>query len=142
MSTSPHVRPPHINHQAMKITPIRQFALSLDAVSEAPHHHFSSFRVRGKIFVTIPPGDAFLHIFVDEEDREPALALYPGFIEKLTWGAKVVGLRVSLATATPAVVKALVAKAYKTRVRRDAGPRPPKRRAVVQQGHPPADQPD
>jgi len=102
----------------MKITPIREFALSLESVTEAPHHHFSSFRVHGKIFVTIPPGDALLHIFVDEADRESALALYPGFIDKLTWGGKVVGMRVSLPAATPSVVKALVAKAYATRVRR------------------------
>jgi hypothetical protein len=71
-------------------------ALSLEAVTEEPHHHFSSFRVRGKIFVTIPPGEEFLHVFVDDQAREVALALYSEFIEKLLWGGKVVGVRVSL----------------------------------------------
>ena len=80
----------------MKIDPIRKFALALEAVTEEPHHHFSSFRVRGKIFVTIPPGDEYLHVFVDEQGRETALALYSEFTEKLLWGEKVVGLRVSL----------------------------------------------
>lgn len=96
--------------------------MSLEAVTEEPHHDYSSFRVRGKIFVTIPPDEAFIHVFVGEEERERALALYPEFVEKLLWGSKVLGLRVQLAAATPAVVKALVSKAYETRVRKDAGP--------------------
>lgn len=104
----------------MKIDPVRKHALSLEAVTEAPHHDYSSFRVRGKIFVTIPPDEAFIHVFVGEEDREPALALYPEFIEKLLWGGKVVGLRVALASAKPAVVRSLVGKAYEARVRKGA----------------------
>ena len=77
----------------MKLDAVRRYALSLDAVTEEPHHHFSSFRVRGKIFVTMPPGEQFIHVFLAEDDREPALAMYPTFIEKLLWGGKVVGLR-------------------------------------------------
>ncbi len=107
----------------MNIDPIRKFALSLEAVTEEPHHHFSSFRVRGKIFVTIPPGDEYLHVFVDEQQREVALALYSEFIEKLLWGGKVVGLRVILKAAKSNVVKALVMDAYNIRVSKDAGPK-------------------
>jgi hypothetical protein len=97
--------------------------MSLEAVTEEPHHHYSSFRVRGKIFVTIPPEEDFIHVFVGEEDRQNALALYPEFVEKLLWGAKVLGLRVALASAKPTVVKALVSRAYDTRVQKDAGPK-------------------
>ena len=106
----------------MKLATVRTHALSLDAVTEEPHHTYSSFRVRGKIFVTIPPEETHLHVFVGEEDREQALAMYPGFVEKLFWGSKVLGVRVQLAKATPVVVKALVDKAYETRVNKDAGP--------------------
>jgi len=106
----------------MKLATVRTHALSLDAVTEEPHHTYSSFRVRGKIFVTIPPEETHLHVFVGEEDREQALAMYPGFVEKLFWGSKVLGVRVELAKATPAVVKALLDKAYETRVNKDAGP--------------------
>ena len=70
----------------MKIDSVRKHALSLEAVTEEPHHNYSSFRVRGKIFATIPPEEEFIHVFVAEEDREPALAMYPDFIEKLLWG--------------------------------------------------------
>lgn len=107
----------------MKIDAVRKHAMGLEAVTELPHHDSSSFRVRGKIFVTVPPSGEFIHVFVGEEDRETALALYPDFLEKLLWGGKVVGLRVALASAKSAAVKSLVSKAYETRVRKDAGPK-------------------
>lgn len=107
----------------MKLDPVRKYAMSLEAVTEEPHHTYSSFRVRGKIFVTVPPEQDCIHVFVAEEDREPALALYPEFTEKLLWGSKVLGLRIRLADAAPAVVKSLVKSAYETRVLKDAGPK-------------------
>jgi len=107
----------------MKIDPIRRYALSLEAVTEEPHHNYSSFRVRGKIFVTIPPEEDFVHVFVGENERQQALALYPEFIEKLLWGTKVLGLRVALVSASPTVVKSLVSKAYETKAKKDAGAR-------------------
>ena len=96
----------------MKLEAVRTAALALPYTTEEPHHHFGSFRVRGKIFVTIPPDNEHIHVFVSEQDRELALAAYPGFTEKLLWGGKVVGVRVSLATATPSVVKAMLRQAY------------------------------
>jgi YjbR len=105
--------------------------MSMDAVTEEPHHNYSSFRVRGKIFVTIPPDEEFIHVFVSQEDRDLALAMYPDFIEKLLWGAKVVGLRVSLVRANPAAVKALLVKAYEARVQKDAGPKLSKPKNLV-----------
>jgi hypothetical protein len=68
--------------------------------------------VRGKIFVTIPPEQTHLHVFVSETQREQALAMYPEFVEKLLWGGKVVGIRVALADAEAAVVKMLVKQAW------------------------------
>jgi hypothetical protein len=95
---------------------IRRFALSLPETTEAPHHDFSSFRVRGRIFVTIPPGDDVIHVFVGEEDRERTLAMYPDWAEKLMWGARAPGVRVTLAPAPAAIVKSLVRTAYDTRL--------------------------
>lgn len=96
----------------MKFATLRRFALGLDSVTEAPHHHFSSFRCSGKIFVTVPPGETHVHVFPTEEDRERALAVYPGCMEKLLWGGKVVGVKVCLAPAPAAAVKALVRGAH------------------------------
>ena len=62
--------------------------MSLPEASEQPHHNMRSFRVKGKIFATVPPGDEFVHLFVGEEDRERILVVDPAF-EKLWWGSKV-----------------------------------------------------
>ena len=81
---------------AVSLNTIRKFALGWPDTTEAPHHDFGSFRVRGKIFVTIPPGGDLLHVFLPGQDRELALAAHPDFLEPLHWGAKVPGLRVRL----------------------------------------------
>lgn len=96
----------------MKFSTLRTFALSLPGTTEAPHHNFGSFRVRGKIFVTVPPGETHIHVFVPDMAREQALVLHPEFVEKLLWGGKVVGVRVTLAAAKPAAVKSLVRQAW------------------------------
>ena len=100
---------------AVKIDQVRTFALTLPEVTEAPHHHLSSFRVSGKIFVTVPPDGRYIHVFVGEEQRVLALMLAPEFIEKLLWGEKVVGLRIALAMAKPALVKQLIAQSWQAK---------------------------
>jgi hypothetical protein len=96
----------------VKLTEVRRFALGLAEVTEEPHHDYSSFRVRGKIFVTVPPTEERIHVFVDESAREQAIGMYPAWAEKLLWGGKVVGLKVSLASAPPAAVQELVSAAW------------------------------
>jgi hypothetical protein len=97
---------------AVKFSTVRKYAMALPEVTEEPHHHFGSFRVRGKIFVTTPPDQGYLHVFVSEQQREQALALYPAFAEKLLWGGKVVGIKVTLATAPAATVELLIRQAW------------------------------
>lgn len=99
----------------MKLSQVRRHALSFPGVTEEPHFNYASFRVRGRIFVTVPPDETHIHVFVGDEQREPALAIYPEFIEKLTWGAKVVGVRVALAKAQPRVVDRLVSSAWQSK---------------------------
>lgn len=96
----------------MKFEAVRSVALALPDTTEAPHHHFGSFRVRGRVFVTVPPDQLHIHVFVDETDRERALALHPGFTEKLLWGGKVVGVRVALADAPDEAVSVLLRQAH------------------------------
>lgn len=96
----------------MNVAQVRRYALSLPEVHEEPHFEFSSFRVRGKIFVTIPPDGKHLHIFVGDDEREVALELHALFVETLMWGGKARGLRVRLSTASPSVVNQLVRSAW------------------------------
>lgn len=109
---------------------VRKLALSLPHTSEEPHHHFGSFRVRGKIFVTIPPGGELLHIFLPEQVRELALAMDPDFLEPVVWGAKVLGVRAHLPTARAATVLQLVKQAYEFKAAsKPSRPRPQAPRA-------------
>ncbi len=96
----------------MNLTQVRQFALGLPDVTEEPHHHYGSFRVAGKIFITVPPEQTHLHLFVPEMVREQALAAWPAVAEKLLWGGKVVGMRVTLNKADAALVKAWIREAW------------------------------
>jgi YjbR len=91
---------------------IRKLALSLPDTTEEPHHTFGSFRVRGKIFVTIPPGGELLHIFLPDNEREQALAMDPEFLEPVVWGSKVLGVRARLPLARASTVHQLVRTAY------------------------------
>lgn len=55
----------------------RRFALSLPETTEEPHFDMSSFRVRGKIFATVPPDGEYLHVFVDEMEIDASVAEDP-----------------------------------------------------------------
>jgi len=107
----------HVAGTPMKSPPsnldrARRFALSLPETTEQPHFDYTSFRVRGKIFATAPPDAQHLHVFVDDEQRELALAVHPACVEKLWWGDKVVGLRIDLARADAKVVDELLRQAW------------------------------
>jgi hypothetical protein len=97
----------------MKLSQARAYALSLPEANEEPHFHLTSFRVRGKIFATAPPGEKYLHIFVDEDLRSPLIAAHPDAYESLTWGAKVVGVRVTLTRAADGTVCRLLRESWK-----------------------------
>ena len=99
----------------MKMDAVRRFALSLPEVTEEPHFHLSSFRVKGKIFTTVPPGETHLHVFVDGDELELMPAAQPKAYEKLFWGQRVAGLRVTLAAAKADDVKQLIRAAWRRR---------------------------
>lgn len=99
----------------MKADAVRKFALSLPDSTEEPHFHFSSFRINGKIFATMPPSNELLHVFAPEEDREVAIAAHPESCEMLHWGKRVVGVKVNLAEASQALVKDLLRAAYESK---------------------------
>jgi len=99
----------------VKLIDARRIAMSLPEVTEQPHFEYTSFRVKGKIFATAPPGGEYLHIFVADDDRELPLLMEPGVIEKLWWGGKVRGLRVTLHSAKIPMVAGLLKKAWSRR---------------------------
>jgi len=90
--------------------------MKLLGTTESPHHRYTSFRVRGRIYATAPQEGGLLHVFVDEEDRNRMAALYPGVYGKLGWGKKVVGLKVALDDAKPEDVQALLRAAWQRKL--------------------------
>lgn len=81
----------------MTFAQARRYALSLPETIEAPHFDRTSFRVRGKIFVTAQPQESHIHVFLPQEILESAIAMDPENVSPLHWGKKIVGLRVELA---------------------------------------------
>jgi hypothetical protein len=92
---------------------VREFALSLPGVSEQPHFEKSSFRVNGKIFVTAPPGEAYLHVFVGEAETQASVAENPAAFAPLLWGTKQRGLRVTLAAVDDARLEELIEESWR-----------------------------
>ena len=90
----------------------RAFALSLPGVTEQPHHDMSSFRVAGKIFTTVTPDEARLHVFIEEPEISATVAEDPAAFELLYWGKKLRGVRVVLAAAPADRVRELLTEAW------------------------------
>ena len=91
----------------------RRFALSLPGATEEPHFEMSSFRVRGRIFATVPPDGEHLHVFVDEGEVHAAVAEDPAAFESLLWGQRLRGLRVRLAAAAQDRVEELLEESWR-----------------------------
>src|SRR4051794_29472658 len=104
----------------MNLAQVRRIAMALPSVTEEAHFTFTSFRVGGKIFATAPPESEHVHIFVGDEQREGAIALAPEALEILTWGRRVVGLRIILAKAKPALVRKLLEQAWSCKAPKQA----------------------
>lgn len=92
---------------------VRAFALALPEVTEEPHFEKASFRVRGKIFATMPQGGAYLHVFVDEWAVQSCVTEDPAAYEELTWGGRLAGLRINLGMAQAQPVLELVEEAWR-----------------------------
>ena len=100
----------------MLLADVRRMAMALLGTTESPHHHYTSFRVRGRIYATARVEGGTLHVFVDEEDRDRMVRLYPKAYERLGWGRKVVGLRVNLERAQDENVRGLLRAAWQRKL--------------------------
>jgi hypothetical protein len=60
---------------------VRKLALALPEATEQPHHDLTSFRVRGKIFATMPPEGGRLHVFLPDDVVASYCAEFPDAVE-------------------------------------------------------------
>jgi hypothetical protein len=97
------------------VTPakLRELALALPEATEEPHFDLSSFRVRGKIFATVPPDTSTVRIFVDEHTTHAMVATDPDTYAELWWGKKLSGLAVTLRRAKVGDVRELLEEAWR-----------------------------
>ncbi|MDX6389093.1 MAG: hypothetical protein QOJ73_156 [Streptosporangiaceae bacterium] len=85
----------------------------MPGATEEPHFDMSSFRVRGKIFATVPADGNHLHVFVDEAEVQAAVAEDPAAFEPLRWGQRIRGLRIRLAVAPAERVAELIEESWR-----------------------------
>jgi len=99
----------------MRFDAARKFALSLPETTEEPHFDMSSFRVKGKIFCTVPPEGGRLHIFTNPLEGEALVAENPKGYEHIIWAKQLKSdwLRVYLTHAETAQVKGLLEDAWR-----------------------------
>jgi len=101
----------------MRLSDARKFALSLPETTEEPHFAAGSFRVRGKIFATIPPSGKQLRIFLQNDEVQALIAGEPATYEPVIWGERVVqrAVCVNLGAANTSAVRELLEEAWRLR---------------------------
>jgi hypothetical protein len=99
----------------MRLDTARRFALSLPETTEEPHFDKSSFRVKGKIFATVPQGGKVLHVNVEPDEGHALVEVQPEVFEAILWGKqdRTDWIRVHLAKADRAVVQELLEEAWR-----------------------------
>jgi hypothetical protein len=89
----------------------RKLALALPEATEQDHHDMTSFRVRGKIFATVPD-TTHLRVMVDEIEIRAAVAENPIACQEFYWGKRLACVVVDLERADLALVKDLLTDAW------------------------------
>jgi hypothetical protein len=90
---------------------VRGWALSLPECTEQPHHDIGSFRVRGKIFATVPD-DERVRIMVDEHEILAAAASHPDACHPVYWGKRISCVAVDIAAAPADLIRELLTEAW------------------------------
>ena len=100
---------------------IREIALDLPEAVEHDHFGRPSFRVRGRIFATVPDAE-HLNVMIDAFDVDGVVRKYPDACHELWWGKKLSGVHVNLHAAAPDVIRELMAAAWRRKAPRSLHP--------------------
>jgi hypothetical protein len=96
---------------------VRKVALSFPEAAEEDHWARPSFRVRGRIFATVPDPE-HLNVMIDPYDVDGVVKEDPAACEPLMWGKQLRGVRVKLRVASPELVRDLLAAAWRRKAPR------------------------
>jgi hypothetical protein len=94
----------------------RDMALSFEEAAEEDHHGMASFRVRGKIFATVPD-EAHLRVMLEPEMARAVAESDPA-CEELWWGKRLSGVTVTLAQIEREALAQLLEQAWRRRAPR------------------------
>ena len=102
---------------AVDLDTARRFALGLPEANEEPHFDLSSWRVRGKIFATIPPGGEQLRVPVDPDEWHALVEGNPAVFAEIIWGKRPIRnwVQVNLPAAATDEVRELLEEAWRRR---------------------------
>ena len=103
--------------ESARLVTVRKLALALPEAIEQEHFGRPSFRVRGRIFATLPDSE-HLNVMVDAFDVDGVVRKYPAACQELWWGKKLSGVRVNLHAATPDLIRELLAAAWRRKAPR------------------------
>ena len=98
---------------ATSISRLRKAAMALPETSEQPHFDLVSWRVRDRIFATIPNEPHRLRIFVAETDVAEMVAADPAAYVEVRWGKRIAGVEADLRNADEADVVPLLESAWR-----------------------------
>jgi hypothetical protein len=96
---------------------VRDLALALPGSSESDHWGNPSFRVRGKIFATVPDAK-HLNVMVDPFEVDAVVHANSGICFELWWGKEVRGVQVTLDKAPRTLVAVLLESAWRRKAPR------------------------
>ena len=99
------------------ISQVRKLALGLPEAVEQDHHGMPSFRVRGKIFATVPDRD-HVRIMVEEDDIRAAVDEDPLACEEVWWGGRLSCVAADLRAVAADLVRGLIVDAWRRKAPR------------------------
>jgi hypothetical protein len=103
--------------EVISLQGVRDLALALPGSSEAGHWGNPSFRIRGKIFATVPDSGR-LNVMIDPFEVDGVVRDHPEACSQLWWGKEVRGVQVSLGKASRELVAALLGSAWRRKATR------------------------
>jgi hypothetical protein len=96
----------------VNVDALRELALALPEAIEQDHHGTASFRVRGKIFATVPDPD-HVRVMVDEGEIRACAAQDPETFEEFWWGKRLACVVVDLRRVDRAQLGELLGDAWR-----------------------------
>ena len=96
----------------MTLAEARRLALALPETAEEDHHGIPSFRVRNRVFATVPDG-RHVRVMLDADVIRAAVNDDPRAFAELWWGKKLSGVTVALASADHRRVTELLEEAWR-----------------------------